>query len=71
MLVLDRFEGQYAIIEMNRRTFHIPKALLPKSAKAGDVISIQITVDEDATKTRTQSTEKMADSLYKQGGGDL
>ncbi|KJS15765.1 MAG: hypothetical protein VR69_11970 [Peptococcaceae bacterium BRH_c4b] len=68
MLIIDRFEGQYALIEMNRRTFHIPKVLLPKSAKPGDIINIQITVDKDATKTRTQSIDKIADSLFEDGG---
>ncbi|WP_027365309.1 DUF3006 domain-containing protein [Desulfotruncus alcoholivorax] len=64
MLIIDRFEGQYAIIEMNRRTFHIPKTLLPKDAKSGDVIKIQITVDKDATEIRKQSIEKLADKLF-------
>jgi hypothetical protein len=49
MLVIDRFEGEYALIEMNRRIFHIPKVLLPKGAKEGDLIKIQITVEEKAT----------------------
>jgi acetolactate synthase regulatory subunit len=52
---------------MNHRTFHIPKVLLPKSAKPGDIINIQITVDKDATKTRTQSIDKIADSLFEDG----
>lgn len=64
MLVLDRFEGEYALIEMNRRIFHIPKILLPKSAKEGDVITIQITVDEEATAKQKQSAEKLAGELF-------
>ncbi|KJS03720.1 MAG: hypothetical protein VR68_01115 [Peptococcaceae bacterium BRH_c4a] len=65
MLIIDRFEGEYALIEMNRRVFHIPKLLLPKGAKEGDVIQIQITVDKEATEKLKESTEKMADSLFK------
>ena len=64
MFIIDRFEGQYAIIEINRRTFHIPKTLLPKDAKPGDVIKIQITVDKDATETRKQAIDKLADELF-------
>jgi hypothetical protein len=64
MLVLDRFEGEYALIEMNRRIFHIPKVLLPKSAKEGDVITIQITVDQEATAVRKQSAGKLAVELF-------
>lgn len=65
MLTIDRFEGEYALIELNRRIFHIPKSLLPKGAKEGDVIQIQITVDKEATEKLKESTEKMADSLFK------
>ena len=50
MLTIDRFEGEYALIEMNRRIFHIPKVLLPKGAKEGDVIKMQIAIDKEATK---------------------
>ncbi|MFZ5642430.1 MAG: DUF3006 domain-containing protein [Bacillota bacterium] len=50
MLVIDRFEGEYALIKMNKRIFHIPKALVPKGAKEGDVVQIQITVDKEATE---------------------
>jgi flagellar basal body L-ring protein FlgH len=64
MLVLDRFEGEYALIEMNRRIFHIPKVLLPKSAKEGDVITIQISVDKEATEKQKQSLNKLADGLF-------
>ncbi len=55
MIVIDRFEGEYALMEMNRRIFHIPKILIPKGAKEGDVISIQITIDKDATDKKKQS----------------
>lgn len=60
MLVLDRFEGEYALIEMNRKVFHVPKSLLPKGAKEGDVINIQIIIDEDATVKRKQTVGKLA-----------
>jgi len=50
---------------MNRRIFHIPKVLLPKGAKEGDVIKIQITVDKEATEKLKESTDKLADSLFK------
>ena len=50
MLVIDRFEGEYALIEMKKKIFHIPKILLPKGAEKGSVIQIQITVDKEATE---------------------
>lgn len=65
MLTIDRFEGEYALIEMNRRIFHIPKVLLPKGAREGDVITIQITVDKKAAGRQKQSADKLADKLFK------
>ncbi|MFA4885424.1 MAG: DUF3006 domain-containing protein [Desulfotomaculaceae bacterium] len=64
MLIIDRFEGEYALIEMNRRIFHIPKVLLPKGAKEGDVITMQIAVDMEATKKQMRSIDKLADEVY-------
>ncbi len=61
MLVIDRFEGEYALIEMNRRIFHIPKILLPKGAREGDVLTMQIAVDMEATTKQARLTEKLAD----------
>ncbi len=63
MLVIDRFEGEYALIEYKRRIFHIPKVLVPKSARAGDVINIQITVDQEATQQRKQFIVQLAEQV--------
>lgn len=64
MLKIDRFEGEYALIEMNRRIFHIPKVLLPKGAREGDVIEIKIIVDKEATEKQKQAADKLAASLF-------
>lgn len=65
MLVIDRFEGEYVLIEYNRRIFHMPKVLLPKGAREGDVIKIDITVDKEETEKRKQSAEELMDKLRK------
>lgn len=64
MLVIDHFEGEYALIEMKRRIFHIPKVLVPKGAKEGDVIKIAVTVDKEATEKRKKSIDQLANSLF-------
>lgn len=66
MLVIDRFEGEYALIEMNKRIFHIPKALMPKGVREGDVIKIQITVDEEATKKVKNSVDSIARDVFRE-----
>jgi len=64
MLVIDRFEGEYALIEYKRRIFHIPKALVPRGTKPGDVINIQITIDQEATEQRKQSIDQVAEQVF-------
>jgi hypothetical protein len=50
MLVIDRFEGEYALIKMNKKIFHVPKTLIPKGAREGDVVVISINIDKKATE---------------------
>lgn len=52
-IIIDRFEGPYAIVEIDNGDFmNMPKALLPNMANEGDVISIEI--DEEATERRRE-----------------
>ena len=39
MLVIDRFEGDYAVIETEEGTMSIHRGHLPSSAKEGDMLS--------------------------------
>jgi len=64
MFVIDRFEGDWAVIEFGRKTFNLPKFILPAGAKEGDVIDIEITIDRKATASRKESIDKLADSLF-------
>jgi hypothetical protein len=54
MLTIDRFEGEYALIKHNKRVFHIPKVLLPKGAKQGDCVKIEITVVNDPPQSKEE-----------------
>lgn len=61
-VTIDRFEGDYAVVETQEKNiFNIPKALLPH-AKEGDVINIEI--DEEETKKRTLHIKQMMDDLW-------
>ncbi len=41
-LIVDRIEGDFALIEMGGAHFEIPLRALPISVKEGDIIQIQI-----------------------------
>ncbi|HHV36150.1 MAG TPA: DUF3006 domain-containing protein [Syntrophomonadaceae bacterium] len=38
MFIIDRFEGNWAVLEFEGETFNIPKSLLPRSARESNVI---------------------------------
>lgn len=42
MLIIDRFEGDFAVVEYKEgRTFNLPRSLLPPGAKEGDVLQLK------------------------------
>ena len=74
-LAIDRFEGekkQIAVLLAEDGTaIDFPKALLPKGAKAGDILTLQIERDAGATRKLAAATRKGQDQLKKTdpGGG--
>ncbi len=65
MFIIDRFEGDWAIIETeNRQTFNMPRSSLPPGLKEGDVINIQMDIDLDATKERAGKSKRMLENLF-------
>ena len=39
-MIIERFEGEYAIIEYSGKFFEVPKVLLPKDSQEGDQVHI-------------------------------
>lgn len=61
-IIIDRFEGDFAVVEMPDKTmYNLPKGLFP-NAKEGSVISIEIDVNE--TKKRRADVEKIMDEVW-------
>ncbi len=61
-VIIDRFEGAYAIVELPDKTMaNIPKTLLP-DAKEGDVINI--TVDKNATEKRRKDIQSLMNDVW-------
>lgn len=61
-VIIDRFEGDYAVVETEDKIMvNLPKSLIP-GAKEGDVISISI--DEEETKQRKDNISKLMDDLW-------
>jgi len=66
LFIIDRFEGDWAILEVDRVTFNIPKVLLPEGAREGDVVEIDISINEKATARRRQRISELADDLFEE-----
>lgn len=61
-LIIDRFEGDFAIIEAEGGlTFSIPRELV-KCTKEGDVLNLEY--DEAETKKRRKGAEKLMGELF-------
>lgn len=61
-VTIDRFEGSFAVCEIERgRYVNIPEELVP-GAKEGDIVSIEVLKDESDKKR--ENTRKRLDSLF-------
>ena len=69
IVVIDRFEGMYAVCEKEDMTIiNIKRSLVPKEAKEGDVLNIEgdvIRIDINETKKQKSKIEKLAEDLWK------
>jgi pyruvate kinase len=67
-VVIDRFEGEYAVCEKeNREMIDVKRDSLPKEAKEGDVLNIldrSISVDVEETEKRKKEIEDLTKDLW-------
>lgn len=67
-VIVDRFEGDYAVCEKEDRTMlRIKRHRLPEGTAEGDVLVVdqdRISVDAEETKARRMKIQKMMDSLW-------
>jgi hypothetical protein len=56
---IDRFEGEVAVLIVDGREQHVPRAKLPKGAREGDVIDLgTMRVDAAATERLREETRE-------------
>jgi hypothetical protein len=72
-LIVDRFEGPWAILETSDgATINFPSSLLPAAAKEGDVLKIEISLDEETSRERRQRIQQTLEDLKsKDEGGNI
>lgn len=68
MLVIDRFEGDIAIVEDDESIINIPRNKLPFDAKEGDILVLsdgKYLVDDVATENKKKELENRFSKLFK------
>lgn len=64
-VTIDRFEGDFAVVERTDRTMaDLPRTLVPNGAREGDVLLIQI--DQAATRQQAQRIHKKMEGLWEE-----
>lgn len=63
MFIIDRLEGDWAVVESPAGVFNLPRALLPEGAKEGDVLKLDITLDTAATAARRRRIKTLLDEI--------
>lgn len=64
-LIIDRFEGSWAVILFGDQAFNFPRVLLPTAAREGDALKLTAEIDTPATKLRRQRIVKLEDDLFR------
>ena len=65
--IVDRFEGDYCIIEIDGQTRDIPRSEVDSNVRDGDVVILVNGVwkaDQEETQKRSEQIRKMMDSVW-------
>ena len=63
MLIIDRFERDFAVVETSDGFINIPRKDIPRNSKEGDVLLISVNRKE--TDARRERIDSMMNSLFK------
>jgi ribosomal protein L21E len=65
--IIDRFEGDIVVIEIDGKTKDFPKSIFPNEAEVGDVVNIdgdKVTVDKKATEKLRKEIEDLMNEVW-------
>lgn len=62
--IIDRFEGEFAVVEIDGKTIDFPKYIFPKEADVGDVVIIEVKVDKKATEKLRREIEELMSEVW-------
>jgi hypothetical protein len=65
--IIDRFEEDWAVVEIDGETKDFDRAIFPEEAVAGDVVKIEgnkVTILKDETKQLRKEIEDLMDEVW-------
>lgn len=65
--IVDRFEGEYAVIEVDGKTRDVKRNLIADSVRVSDVVILNNGIwerDSDETDKRKKEVKKLMDSVW-------
>ena len=63
MIILDRYESDFAVLETGKGIINIPRTDLPAGAREGDVL--KFIIDTDTTKARKKRIDCRMNKLFR------
>jgi hypothetical protein len=67
--IIDRFEGQFAVVEFDGTTEDILISELPAGVKAGDTLIFkddEVIIDTEDTASRKEEIDSLMDELFEE-----
>ncbi|MHC0037922.1 DUF3006 domain-containing protein [Pseudoneobacillus sp. C159] len=62
--IIDRFEGDLAVVEIDGQTKDLPREILPSDAQVGDVLEITITLLKEETKKLKSEIDQLMQDVW-------
>ncbi len=62
--IVDRLEGDYAVIEYFDQVLNLPRVFLPNEVREGDVLDVIVMLDDDETSKMKTSIKKLMDEVW-------
>ncbi|MEW6724902.1 MAG: DUF3006 domain-containing protein [Bacillota bacterium] len=64
-VVIDHFEGDWVVLELERVTLQVPRALVPEEAREGDVLVMTSQIDSDETLRRRDIATELTERQFR------
>lgn len=62
--IIDRLEGDYAVVEYYDKMLHLPRVFLPAEAREGDVLDLIILLDDGETSRMRAEIKRLAEDVW-------